>query len=101
MNDVAIKNERFKYFNVFKFFNMVSVTLSIPEEVKHQMDKFTEINWSGFIRKAILAKAEELSWKEDMLKKVDAERSFTEWAVRAQHIARKNRFETIKKKSPL
>ena len=35
---------------------MVSVTLSIPPEVKHKMEKYSEINWSGFIRKAIIEK---------------------------------------------
>ena len=90
--------ESFKYFSVFTFFNMVSVTLSVPEEVKHKMDRFSEINWSGFIRKAILSKTEELSWKENMLQKVIAENGFTEWAVQAQRVTRKARIELLKKK---
>jgi len=77
---------------------MVSVTLSIPEETKHKMDKFSEINWSGFIREAINEKTQELSWKEDMLKRLKDEEETTDWAVKLQRTARKGRFEKLKKK---
>ena len=39
---------------------MVSITLSVPEEVKKSMETFSEINWSGFVRKSIIEKTEEL-----------------------------------------
>lgn len=32
---------------------MVSITLSVPEEMKKQMDLFPEINWSAIAREAI------------------------------------------------
>lgn len=32
---------------------MVSITLSVPEEMKTEMDKFQEINWSAIAREAI------------------------------------------------
>ena len=32
---------------------MVSVTLSVPEELKKEMDVFHEINWSAVAREAI------------------------------------------------
>ena len=32
---------------------MVSITLSVPEEMKHEMDAFQEINWSAVAREAI------------------------------------------------
>ena len=60
---------------------MVSVTLSIPEDVKHKMDNFSEINWSGFIRSCIVKKTMELSWKDQMLKKLDSEREFDKQAL--------------------
>lgn len=60
---------------------MVSVTLSIPEEVKHKMEKFPEINWSGLIRKCIESKAKSLSWKEEMLKKLEQDKEFEGWCV--------------------
>ncbi len=35
---------------------MVSITLSVPEELKHEMDSFTDINWSAVARQAIKTK---------------------------------------------
>jgi hypothetical protein len=32
---------------------MVSITLSVPEEIKQEMDEFPEINWSAVAREAI------------------------------------------------
>ena len=32
---------------------MVSITLSVTEEIKKEMDKFPEINWSEIAREAI------------------------------------------------
>ena len=32
---------------------MVSMTLSVPEELKQEMDNFKEINWSEIAREAI------------------------------------------------
>ena len=60
---------------------MVSITLSIPEEIKRKMEQFPEINWSGLVRKIILEKIESLVLKEQMLKQLDVEKEFSEWAV--------------------
>ena len=35
---------------------MVSITLSVPEELKQDMDKFPEMNWSAVAREAIKQK---------------------------------------------
>ncbi|MEA2054297.1 MAG: hypothetical protein U9O96_04165 [Candidatus Thermoplasmatota archaeon] len=35
---------------------MVSLTLSVPKEMKKEMEKFPEINWSAVARKAIKSK---------------------------------------------
>ena len=32
---------------------MVSITLSVPESIKKQMDSFPEMNWSAVAREAI------------------------------------------------
>ena len=32
---------------------MVSITLSVPQELKHEMDSFPDINWSAVAREAI------------------------------------------------
>lgn len=35
---------------------MVSITLSVPEELKLEMDNFSDINWSAVAREAIKKK---------------------------------------------
>lgn len=80
---------------------MVSVTLSIPKEVKEAMTKFDEVNWSGFIRKCIIEKTKELSWKEEMFKKLEEEKEIIDWSVKLGQIAKKDRFEKLKKKGLL
>tara|TARA_Y100000310_G_scaffold341522_1_gene440925 strand:- start:452 stop:676 length:225 start_codon:yes stop_codon:yes gene_type:complete len=35
---------------------MVSVTLSVPQEMKQEMDSFQDINWSAVARQAIKKK---------------------------------------------
>lgn len=35
---------------------MVSITLAVPSELKHDMDEFPEINWSHVAREAIIRK---------------------------------------------
>ncbi|MEK6886592.1 MAG: hypothetical protein AABW88_02050 [Nanoarchaeota archaeon] len=32
---------------------MVSITLSVPEEIKNEMDSFADVNWSAVAREAI------------------------------------------------
>ena len=76
---------------------MVSITLSVPEEVKHKMDEFSEINWSGFVRKSILEKTKELSWKEDMLKTLKKDKDFEEWCVEMGREVNKGVAERLKK----
>lgn len=77
---------------------MVSVTLSVSKETRALMKKFSEINWSAFIRKSIENKVKNLSWREEMLKKLKQEESFSEWAVKAQRESRENRLEELEKK---
>ena len=77
---------------------MVSVTLSVSKEIRELMNKFSEINWSAFVRKSIEAKVKELSWKEEMIQKLKQEESFTNWAVEKQREMRQNRLSDLKKK---
>ncbi len=67
---------------------MVSITVSIPEEIKKKMEQFPEINWSGLVKKIIIEKVEKLIWKEEMLKRFENEKDFNSWAV---DIVRKGR----------
>ena len=76
---------------------MVSITLSVPEEVKHKMDEFSEINWSGFVRKSIIEKTKELSWKEEMLKKLKKDKDFEDWCVDMGDKVNKGIAERLKK----
>ena len=80
---------------------MVSITLSVPDDVKQKMDKFTEMNWSGFIRKEIIEKTEELSRKEQLLKQLKKEKDIVNWSVKLQKKSRSKRFEQLKKKDLL
>ena len=55
---------------------MVSITLSVPKEVREKMKRFPEVNWSGFVRVSIESEVKRLSWKEEMLKKLEGEKKF-------------------------
>ena len=76
---------------------MTSITLSVPSEVKVNMDRFPEINWSGFVRQRIIEKTEELDWKQRMLKKLEGEKEFDEWAVKVVREGRKGRLKELQK----
>lgn len=45
---------------------MVNITLSVPEELKSEMDKFKEINWSEVARQAIRDKTAQLKILKDI-----------------------------------
>lgn len=56
---------------------MVSITLSVPEELKKEMEAFSEINWSAVAREAIKKRIELLRkfrefTKHSMLSEEDA-----------------------------
>jgi len=64
---------------------MVSITLSVPEDVHDLMKKFPEVNWSGLVRTCITEKAKTL----EMLKKLGEEKEFNDWAVKLVREGRK------------
>ena len=53
------------------YVNMANITISIPKELKARMDMFPEMNWSSFANEAIKQKAKELSWRKQMLRKLE------------------------------
>lgn len=53
---------------------MVSLTLSIPEELKARMDKHSEINWSEVARKAIMKQLEDY----EFMKRISEKSKLTE-----------------------
>ena len=53
---------------------MPTITLSVPEDLKHEMDKEREINWSEVARAAIKTKISQLK----ILKAISAKSKLTE-----------------------
>lgn len=53
---------------------MVTMTLAVPEELKHKMDSFPEINWSEVARQAFLQKIVDL----EFLKRFKSKSKMTE-----------------------
>jgi len=80
---------------------MSTITLAISDEVKDKMRQFPEINWSGLVRKMIEEKVKQLTWKEEILKKIDREREFTEWSVEMGRKAKKGIAKKLKKEGLL
>jgi len=80
---------------------MVSITLSIPEEIRKKMDQFPEINWSGMVRKMLIEKINYLSWKEETLKQLKKEEKFTDWTVEMGRKMKSARLKELKEKGIL
>lgn len=70
---------------------MVSITISVPEEVRELMRKSPEVNWSGLVRNCITEKAKRLAIKEEMLKQLGKEKDFNDWAVEIIREGRRKR----------
>lgn len=76
---------------------MVSMTLSIPEDIKRKMENFPEMNWSGFVRKCIESKVDKLTWKEQMLKQLESEAVSDELALKIGDKIKTKAWERLKK----
>jgi len=70
---------------------MVSITFSIPEEIRSIMKENPEINWTHIVRNSIEEKAKKLELRKQMLKELKKEEDFNNWAV---DLIRKGRNET-------
>lgn len=79
---------------------MVSITLSMPEEVREKMKQFPEINWSAFIRKLVEERVRQLSLKQELLAKLkeENESGFTDWTIELGRKVKKEGAEKLKKK---
>lgn len=53
---------------------MVSVTLSVPKEMKEKMEKFPEINWSEVARGSIQEKIRDLEFLEEFKKQSEIDK---------------------------
>lgn len=47
---------------------MVSLTLAVPEEMKKDMDRYNDINWSAVARRAISERLEFLKEMDELTK---------------------------------
>lgn len=77
---------------------MVSITISVPEEVRNLMKKFPEVNWSGLVRQCITEKAKRLKLKAELLGSLENEKEFIDWSVELGRKAKKGRFKKLMKK---
>ena len=60
---------------------MVSVTVSVPGDIRETMKMHPEVNWSGLVRRAIVERAEKLVMKKKILGRLNSEKDFDDWAV--------------------
>jgi len=80
---------------------MVSITLSVSDKTKKLMNQFPEINWSGFIRKQIMEKVDEMQWEQRMLKKLKKDQILSDWGVNLVEKDREKRVKELRKKGLL
>ena len=72
---------------------MVSITLSVSEEIREMMKRHPEINWSGLVRNVLIEKAKQMQMKEVFLGQLKKEDNLNEWAI---EIGKKGKIERIK-----
>jgi len=77
---------------------MVSITLSVPEEIRALMKKHPEMNWSGFVRQSIQDKVKKLEKLRKIEEQLDKEQKITDWSVKLQRTSRSGRLEELKRK---
>jgi hypothetical protein len=80
---------------------MVSITLSVSEKTKKLMNQFPEINWSGYIRKRIMQKVDELQWEQRMLEKLKKDQALSDWGLDLVEKDREKRVKELRKKGLL
>ena len=76
---------------------MASITLSVPEELKKRMDKFSEVNWSEYVTSCIEKKIKRLSLGQEILARLHSkeEQEFIKWSVELGRKAKKGSFEKL------
>ena len=62
------------------------------------MKEFSEVNWSGFVRRAIEEKTKSIEKLAQIEKELDKEKETTDWAVKLQRASRTGRLDELKKK---
>ncbi len=69
---------------------MVSITVSVPEEIRKKMKEFPEINWSAIVRKTLIEKVNQMSLKEELKAHLKKDQEFNDWAVQLIRKGRKD-----------
>ncbi len=77
---------------------MVSITVSVPPKVKELMKEFSEVNWSGFVKKSIEEKVKRLAKFEELKKDMESEQETVDWSVKLQRASRNGRLDELKRK---
>ena len=65
------------------------------------MNQFPEINWSGYIRKRIMEKVDELQWEQRMLEKLKKDQALSDWGIDLVEKDREKRVKELRKKGLL
>lgn len=65
------------------------------------MNQFPEINWSGYIRKRIMQKVDELQWEQRMLEKLKKDQALSDWGIDLVEKDRGKRVKELQKKGLL
>lgn len=76
---------------------MPNITLSIPEDLKKEMDSLPEINWSEVTRGFLLGKVKRLALLKKLEEKLESEeeKELTKWSVELGRKAKKGSFKRL------
>lgn len=68
---------------------MPTVTVSVPEDLKKEMESFPDINWSGLVRELIKEEVAKRKRTQELLAQLQKDRPFNEWATMVVREGRK------------
>jgi len=76
---------------------MPNITLSIPEELKKELDSMPEINWSEVTRNFLSDKVKRLEFLKNLEKQLESkeEQELTKWSVELGRKAKKGSFKRL------
>lgn len=77
---------------------MPNITISVPEELKKQLEKFPEINWSEVLRELISQKVKRLEILKKLDKMLENSEMTEEDALRLGDKVKQAMWEKLKKK---
>lgn len=75
---------------------MPNVTVSVPEELKQELDKLPEVNWSEAIRNFLSEKVKRESFLRKLDKMLEKSKLTEEDALELGRKIKKGRFEKLK-----